>query len=135
MKKQQYTVLLVEDEKPTSRVLQKVFEQEGYNVIVVGDGEKGLQTALSRHPDVILADLLLPRMSGMDMIREIRKDAWGKNAEIIILTNVLDVKMLEEAMSQGTYFYVVKGDSSMADVIAKVNSRLEARSAKDRASA
>lgn len=118
------TILLVEDEAPAALVLGNALEQAGYAVKKAGDGEEGLKMALSDHPDMILADLKMPKMGGMDMIKEIRKDAWGKKAEIIILTNVSDVNMLEEAMTHDTFFYIVKGDTSISDVIATIKTRL-----------
>jgi len=125
MDDQIHTVLLVEDESAVSNVLGSALEREGYKVLKAGNGEDGLRIALLDHPDVILADLVLPRMGGLEMIRTIRKDPWGAKAEIIILTNVSDVQTLEEAMSQDTFFYMVKGDSSMEDIVKKVRSRIE----------
>jgi two-component system, OmpR family, response regulator TrcR len=125
MEPKKYNILLVEDDESVLLVLEKALKQEGYNVTTAGDGEKGLETAFRDHPDVIIADLMLPKMGGMDMIRAIRSDAWGKNATIIILTNVVDVNMLSEAMNQETFHYIVKGDSSMAHVLAAVRSRLQ----------
>ncbi len=119
------TILLVEDEAPVRMVLQKALQNEGYDVLTGSDGFEGLRIALEKHPDLVITDLLMARMGGMDMIREIRKDDWGKTAEIVILTNVTDVKMLDEAMAQQTFHYIVKGDSSMQSVIEKVNARLK----------
>ncbi len=120
-------VLLVEDDESARLVLGRALEKEGYTVFTAQNGADGLQLALLKHPDVIIVDLLLPVMSGRDMIAEIRKDSWGKDAEIIILTNVVDTKTSEGPMNQHELFYMVKGDSSMADVITKVNSRVQAR--------
>ncbi|MEK7133707.1 MAG: response regulator [Patescibacteria group bacterium] len=130
MDQKTYTVLLVEDETSVSGVLGSALERAGYTVLTATDGEEGLRLALLKHPDVILADLVLPRMGGLDMIRSIRKDSWGVNAEIIILTNVLDVAALGEAMNQNTFFYMIKGDSSMGDIIARIRSRIDAREAR-----
>ncbi|TSC85605.1 MAG: two-component system, chemotaxis family, sensor kinase CheA [Parcubacteria group bacterium Gr01-1014_8] len=124
MSEKKQTVLLVEDEAPAALVLFAALESEGYMVLKATDGKEGLALALANHPDVILADLKMPKMGGMEMIHEIRQDSWGKKAEIIILTNVTDEKSLEEAMSEGTFHYMVKGDSSVADIVAKVRSRL-----------
>ena len=126
MENQKYTVLLVEDEVAVTNVLGDALKREGYRVLKAPNGEEGLRLALLEHPHVILADLALPVMGGIEMIRAIRKDSWGSKAEIIILTNVSDVKTLEEAMSQDTYFYMVKGDSTMENIIKKVRSRIEA---------
>lgn len=120
------TVLLVDDEAATVLALENVLKDEGFEVLTAVDGEEGLKVALEKHPDIILADLKMPKMAGLEMIREIRKDAWGQKAEIIILTNVSDVESLEAAMSQNTFYYIVKGDSSMADIVTKIRARLAA---------
>lgn len=126
MNDQSKTILLVEDEAPAALVLSKALEKEGFSVTIAPNGVIGLEKALSMHPDLILSDLKLPFLGGMDMIREIRKDSWGKEAEIIILTNISDVKTIEEAMGQEAFFFIVKGDTSMAEVVTKVRSRFEA---------
>ena len=116
-------ILIIEDEAPAALALGNALEQEGFEVLSADDGEKGLKLALESHPDVMLVDLRLPKMDGMEVVREVRKDAWGKNAHIIILTNMSDTGRLEEAMSQNTFYYLVKGDSSIADVIQAVKSQ------------
>ncbi len=130
MNTQNQTILLVEDEATAALVLGEALEKEGYAVIKASDGQEGLQLALDKHPDLILADLMLPKMNGMEMIREIRKDAWGRNVGIIILTNVSDVGTLEEAMNQETYYYIMKGDTTMAEVVAKVKSHMKGQAEK-----
>ena len=119
-----HSVLLVEDEEPMRIALSGALEQAGYTVYTGSNGEEGLKAAVEKHPDLILTDLKMPKMGGLEMIRELRKDEWGKNAEVIILTNISDVTALEAAMSEGAFFYMVKSDSSMADVLEKVKSRL-----------
>jgi DNA-binding response OmpR family regulator len=125
MSEAKHTVLLVEDEASASLVLEKALLDEGLDVLTASDGAEGLKLALSHHPDLILADLLMPHMGGMEMIREIRKDAWGANVAIIILTNVSDVNLLEEAIDQETFYYIMKGDTSLSEIVAKVKSQLK----------
>ena len=120
-----HTVLVVEDEAPAALALCDKLEHEGFQVFKAENGRAGLELALAKHPDIILADLKLPEMDGMEMIRQLRNDSWGKDAKVIILTNISDVSRVEEAMLHGTFFYMVKGDSSMTDVVAKVKTQLE----------
>ena len=124
MDTQKHSVLLVEDEEPMRVALSGALTQAGYTVFTGADGLEGLKAAKDNHPDLILTDLKMPNMGGLEMIRELRKDDWGKTAEVIILTNISDVTALEAAMSEGAFFYMVKSDSSMADVLEKVKSRL-----------
>jgi CheY-like chemotaxis protein len=125
MHKSAHTILVVEDEAPTALALCDKLEHEGYTVLKAVSGKAGLDTALEKHPDLILADLKMPEMDGMEMIRRLRTDSWGKNAKVIILTNISDVAKIEEAMVHGAFFYMVKGDSSMSDILEKVHSQLE----------
>ncbi len=104
--------------------LRGALERAGYAVLAANDGEEGLKIALEKHPDLILSDLLMPKMGGLQMIHELRKDEWGKAVEIVILTNISDTSALEQAMSEGTFHYLVKSDSSMEEVVEKVKSRL-----------
>lgn len=120
------TVLLVEDEAPAAMVLGDALKREGFEVVHANNGHEGLKTAFEIHPDIILTDLMMPEMTGLEMLQQLRQDTWGKHVEVIILTNRSDVSALEQAMNEGAFFYMVKGDSSMADVIAKVKSRIKA---------
>lgn len=118
------TILVVEDEAPTALALCDTLKKEGFLVLQSGNGKEGLAVALEKHPDLILTDLHMPEMDGMEMIRQLRTDSWGKDAKIIILTNLSDVSKIEEAMVHGTFFYMVKGDSSLSEIVQKVRSQL-----------
>jgi CheY-like chemotaxis protein len=124
MEKNAHTILVVEDEAPTALALGDKLAHEGYTVLKAVNGKEGLDMALAGHPDLILADLKLPEMDGMEMIRRIRADNWGRDAKIIILSNMSDVSKIEEAMVHGTFHYMIKGDASMVDILEKVRSQL-----------
>ncbi len=122
----QQTVLLVDDEEAVTFILGKEFEARGHRVLRAKNGKEGLELALAEHPDVILCDLKMPVMGGLEMLQALRKDPWGKNADAIILTNVSDdMTTLQAAMHQGAFFYLVKGDAQMTEIVTKVQSRLE----------
>ena len=124
MKTGKHTVLIVEDEATMANTMSDALTNEGFETFIAVDGEQGLKMALEKHPDLILTDLNMPNMDGLAMIHGIRKDDWGKDVEIISLTNVSDVAALETAMSEGTFYYMVKSDVSLADIVTKVKSRL-----------
>ncbi len=117
-------ILIVEDEAPLAIALGNTLEQEGYTVLTAHDGEEGVRMALANHPDLILADLKLPKIGGIDMIKQIRSDTWGEKAHVIILTNVSNPSTLEEAMKVGAFYYFVKSDSSMADIVKASHAQL-----------
>ena len=118
-----HKILIVEDEVPTALALGDKLAHEGYNVLKADNGKKGLEVALNEHPDLILADLKMPEMGGLEMIAALRTDDWGKDAKIIILTNVSDVASVDEAMRRNTFNYIVKGDTTMESVLEKVRAQ------------
>ncbi|HWO07364.1 MAG TPA: response regulator [Candidatus Paceibacterota bacterium] len=118
------TVLVVEDEAPAVLALGDVLKGEGFEVLTARTGKEGLATAIVKHPDMILADLKMPEMGGLEMVRELRNDTWGKDVPVMILTNVSDGTVVEEAQEAGAIEYFIKGDMHMEDIIARIRARL-----------
>lgn len=117
-------VLVVEDEAAVALALTDALTAEGFAVSVAKEGESGLRVALTEHPDLILTDLRMPGMDGMAMIDKLHEDTWGRDANIIILSNASDLDTLKSAMEHNAFHYMVKGDNSMADIVAAVKKQL-----------
>ncbi len=117
-------ILIVEDELALLYALASQFDKKQFKVLQAVDGVEGLSSALEHRPDLILLDLLMPRMDGMSMLKELRKDTWGKDVKVIILTNLSDAEKIDEALKNGTYDYLVKKDWNITQVIEKVKNSL-----------
>lgn len=117
-------ILIVEDEPALLKALEDKFTKEGFAVFIAKDGEKGLEIALQERPDMILLDLILPKMDGMTMLSKLHEDAWGKMAKVIVLTNLGDADSVKDCLSQGAFDYLVKTDWSLEDIAEKVKQRL-----------
>lgn len=126
MKKVHKIVLveIIEDEEPVLSVLSSRFEKEGFDVIRAVDGEEGLKAALKHKPDLILLDLLMPRMDGLSMLKKLREDAWGKHVPVIVLTNLNDAEKVASAAEGGAFDFLVKADWKLEDVVKKVKQKL-----------
>ncbi|MFZ2072128.1 MAG: response regulator [Minisyncoccia bacterium] len=123
-------ILIVEDEKILSNLLKEKLEEEGFDVAVAYDGLEFLRLALERHPDLILLDILIPKVDGMTMLKKFREDPWGAHANVIILTNISDVSKMAEGVEIGldrntTYEYLVKSNWPISDVVSKIKERLK----------
>jgi len=123
-------ILIIEDEESLRKILGERLKEEGYDVAVSKDGKEGLAKALNWHPDLMLVDIVMPVMDGVEMIKELQKDRWGKEAKILLLTNLSDpVKMakitseLNESMS--VYDYLVKSDWDLAKIAEKIKKKLD----------
>ncbi len=119
MQKHPKTVLIVEDEASLRRALREKFSHEQFEVLEAANGADGLAVALREHPDLILLDIIMPRMDGIEMARQLRKDAWGKHVSIIILSNLSDTKQIQAAMENDVFEYFVKTDTTIESVSEK----------------
>ncbi|HNV97198.1 MAG TPA: response regulator [bacterium] len=124
MKKKQ-KILIVEDDKSILDALKIKLEKSNLLVSTAKNGKIGLDKALKEHPDLVLTDIMMPVMDGLSMIQEIRKDTWGKNAQIIILSVLTEADKVENAMRNGVYDFLVKSDWKINDVIAVVKEKLK----------
>lgn len=99
-------ILIVEDEKGMRDILFRVFRKEGYEVFLAEDGEQGYENAKELGPDVIIADLDMPVMNGIEMIKKIK--SFDPNATIIIITAYASLESAIEALKLGAYDYIIK---------------------------
>lgn len=114
------TILLVEDEPTLQKTLTVALTQEGYEVKSALDGEIGLRLARETKPDLILLDLILPKMDGFEVLDELKKDDAVKNIPVIILTNLESTQDIEKALALGATNYLVKANYDLKDVIEKI---------------
>lgn len=121
----QRKVLLVEDEHAIRRALLIAFQREGFLVLEAKNGEEGLEMALAEHPDVVILDLVMPKMDGMAMVKKIRKDSWGKAVPMIIYSNLSRNEKISEAKELGITDFLSKTDFGLRDVLERVQQRLQ----------
>ena len=120
----QANILVVEDDKSLSMALGSKLTKEQYHVTVVGDGEKGLNSALNSHPDLIILDLIMPHMGGLEMLKRLRKDEWGVNVPVFLLTNVGNADKSTTIVDDPRTTFLVKSDTSLGDLIELVEAVL-----------
>ncbi len=125
MKKINKTILIVEDEEPMLMALSNKFKHEGFETIEARDGEEGLDAALKQHPDLLLLDIIMPKMDGMTLMKEVRKNKkWGQDVPIIMLTNLNDPESVSEAAKFKVFDFLVKTDWRLDDVVKLVKEKL-----------
>lgn len=117
-------ILVVEDELSLFNALQNKLTLAGFTVLEAKNGEEGLAVALREHPALILLDIIMPVMDGMTMLYELRKDPWGRDAKVILLTNLSDAERVAESLRLGVYDYLVKSDWKLEDLVKKVREKL-----------
>lgn len=118
-------ILIVDDENAVRVALSDKLEASGFDFILAINGIEGLKHALVEHPDLIILDILMPKMDGIAMLKLLRDDSWGKSVPVIILTNISDYFQLEEAQKIGISEYLVKAEWSLKDVVERVKAVLK----------
>ncbi|OGM54300.1 hypothetical protein A3E15_00675, partial [Candidatus Woesebacteria bacterium RIFCSPHIGHO2_12_FULL_42_9] len=103
-------ILIIEDDPLMSRMYQKIFSFEGYEVDVAEDGEDGLAKVRSWGPNLILLDIMMPKMNGMEVLERLKSDPTTKKLPVVILTNLAGQKDAETAMGKGAVKYIVKSE-------------------------
>lgn len=120
----QKTILLVEDDDNLANVYQTRLEAELFRVVRVSNGEDALQAALQASPDLILLDVMMPKVSGFDVLDILRNTAETANTKIIMLTALSQDADKERAQSLGVDDYLIKSQVVIADVVDRIKQHL-----------
>ena len=114
------TILFIEDESALQKTFGEILKQEGYEMISALDGEIGLRLAGTKKPDLILLDLILPKIHGFEVLKKLKQAEETKNIPVIILTNLEGMKDVDMALETGAATYLVKAQYSLEEILEKI---------------
>ena len=117
-------ILLVEDDTALASVYRSRLELEGFDVCEANNGEDALSLAVSGHPDLILLDVMMPKISGFDVLDILRNTPETTNIRVIMLTALSQPKDKERAEQLGVDDYLVKSQVVIGDVVERVRYHL-----------
>jgi DNA-binding response OmpR family regulator len=100
-------ILIVDDSRLLRTTTERTFLRAGYEVITASDGEEGLRLALESKPDLVVLDMMLPKLSGQDVLRELRKNPSSTSTPVIVLTSLSQTNR-EKLLSEGASLYFEK---------------------------
>jgi len=116
-------VFIVEDDPLMLRMYQKIFTFEKYEVEIASDGEEALAKVVAANPTVILLDIMMPKMNGMQVLEKLKADPATKNIPVIMLTNLSGQQDAETALSKGAVKYLIKSEyepKEVADIVKEI---------------
>ena len=113
-------ILFIEDESALQRTFEEALKDEGFEMISALDGETGLKMAKEKNPDLILLDLILPKVEGMEVLKKLKEDEKTKDIPVIVLTHLEELEKVEKAMELGAKAYLVKGEYSLNEVVERI---------------
>lgn len=117
-------IIIVEDDINLSTIYKQKLTEGGHNVTVVPDTE-AVKQILTVKPNLVLLDILMPNVSGLDILREVKADAMGSVIPIILLTNVAEDTSIAKGLQYGAYGYLLKSETTPDQVLTRVNMALE----------
>lgn len=117
-------ILFIEDESVLQKTFDSAFKSEGYEVVSALDGETGVNLAKTQKPDLILLDMVLPKLTGFEVLKKLKEDSKTKKIPVIVLTNLERMSDIDKALELGATTYLVKVNYSLDEVIKKVKSIL-----------
>lgn len=121
-------IAIIEDDATISQMYRMKFESDGFDVQLAGDGERGVALVKDFKPDLILLDLKMPGINGVEALKIIRKSDWGKDIPVIVLTNLGEEEASGEVRSLGIHSYIVKANLTPRQVVSRVKDALSENS-------
>jgi CheY-like chemotaxis protein len=119
------TILIVEDSALLRAVVADALTGEHFTVLEAENGKIGLDTALEKHPDLIMLDVMMPVMGGVEALALLRKDPWGATVPVIILTGTRDEHLIEQLKADARVDFLLKENWMMDEVINHVKKGLD----------
>ena len=117
-------IAIIEDDAVISQMYRMKFETDGFDVQLATNGERGVALVEHFSPDIILMDLQMPEMDGATALAEIRKNDWGKDIPVIILTNLGEEEAPKSLKDLGIHSYIVKAELTPRQVVQRVKDAL-----------
>ena len=120
------TILIIDDEPSLSQLLGNLLHTSGYRVLTAVDGRTGLELARTQSPDLVLCDLHMPSVDGLEFISQLRQDATGSEIPVIVLSGTAEREKIRQSMNLGGDDFLSK-PASLAEILAAIEARLERR--------
>ncbi len=117
-------ILFIEDEPALQETLGDFLGEQGHAVLSALDGEAGLEMVRRERPDLVLLDLILPRLHGIELLERMRQDPATAGTPVIILTNLESAEEVRRAIELGAKAYLVKTNYTLDEVLEKIQSVL-----------
>lgn len=123
-KKNMSTILLIEDDILVARMYQKVFNFEKLEVEVANNGLEGLEKAKELKPRLIICDVMMPKLNGLEVLSQLKADPETKDIPVIMLTNLSGTADAQQALARGAIAYMVKSEYKPREVVQEVKKTL-----------
>jgi CheY-like chemotaxis protein len=120
MDKSTKRILLAEDDRVLRKAAEVTLKRHGFSVLTAADGEAALEMARAEAPDLVLLDLIMPKLQGFEVLRRLKQDPATERIPVIVLSNLGQPSDVQAAMEAGAVGYFVKADLSLQALAQRV---------------
>ena len=117
-------ILIVDDEELVVKALTDKLTSENFLTESASDGQEALKKVEQFKPDLVLLDIIMPKLDGISVLKKLKGSNDTKNIPIIVLTNLYDDKRIQEALKDGSTDYLIKVDHSLGDIVKQIKEKL-----------
>lgn len=117
-------ILFIEDESALQKAMGQILKKDGCEIISALNGEDGLNMAQTENPDLIVLDLILPKLLGFEVLKKLKEDKKTQDIPVVVLTNLESAQDVEKAIKMGATTYLVKSSYSLEEVTDKIKNVL-----------
>ena len=118
------SIAIIEDDQTIAQMYRMKFESDGFTIGVAADGKAGLEMVSEHMPDLILLDLQMPEMNGVETLKRVRKLPGGQDVPVIVLTNLGQQEAPKDLAALGVESYIIKADLTPSQVVEQVKKTL-----------
>jgi CheY-like chemotaxis protein len=118
-------ILIIEDNEYLGRMYENLLSLESYNVAWVASGEEGLERAESFKPDLILLDVIMPKINGIQVLQKLKDNILTQNIQVIILTVIGEKEIIDKCMKLGASGYIIKSTVNLDQLLSEINSYIK----------
>ena len=118
-------IAIIEDDQAISQMYRMKFENDGYEVETAENGKIGLELVEKMKPDIILLDIMMPEMTGDEMLKKLRDEPWGKNIKVLVLTNIGEQELPKSLSTMDVLGIIMKAELTPRQVSLRVKAELE----------
>lgn len=119
-------IILVEDDDLIRRMYEQAFSFEKYTVETAVNGKEGLEKIRNNKPDLVLLDIMMPEMNGLEVLEKLKADPATKDVPVVVLTNLASDQDAQEALTRGAVKYIIKSEHTPQQIVAQVKEILTA---------
>jgi DNA-binding response OmpR family regulator len=118
-------ILLIEDDPFLSEIYVIKFKEAGFEISLAQDGSLGLEKVKEEMPDLVLLDIVMPTVDGLEVLRAMKSDETTRNIPVVILSNLGEQEDIKKGLELGAEFYIVKAHYTPTEVVARVKATIE----------